>query len=617
MSYNTVPDAEYVRDFARRMQSRFSRQDTVDKAVMELEAMTQPIAAAKVKGQDSTPGRALRSGLWNQLVRRDAATVTMGIYIRFNPPDPTDDDDRKHASLLEAWVNSGLLLSGLTAEMNELLARSLIGYGRNWTNFCHDPRVWADDDMKQVVDRYAAEEDEKEREAIKKDIDAYKRDRWPFRLRYVDPIGTYGYGFDPGVRRLAEVVECRKMTADDIENEYGAKAIPAGTKKGDTELEVYPYANHFHEATVIGVENPVLAHTFQHDLGRSPYTLEESNLIPVNQYGVRWFPALYHAKGLIEVFDRVLSDWETNTHENALGTIIEYYDPNHLEVTAEATGRPKVQVLKAGSQIAMLMTEKVEKGPVFELTQEHGNFRNFLYNLIEQNAIQPVLQGETKSGDSQTLIASSVGLAERKFSPAVSARKAGYEDRAEILMRGVGALNKAYPNSPDKVWVFDNFKGKGAIGVGPKDLLGWEKARQARGEPAIPLDDNRKWAVAQIKINAGVPESQVFEEMGYEDPEAMIRQGFKEQARRAAFEQVGIPTFIQRATQQVMQPKPAEQQQLAQMQGTGSPGLEQFMQMMQGGGGTMPPGMGANGNLMQAASNMARTGVPQAPQLPQ
>lgn len=617
MAYDTKPTAGYVRDFARRMEAQYQRQTLVDKEVMKLEAMQQFIAAAKTPNSPG-PGHSLRSGIWNQLVRRDAAIATIEPYVRFSPPNPQDEADRRHSSLLEAWANSALKKSGLTVTVRELMARSLIGYGRCWTHLCYDPRVWGDSDMNDATDRLLEDPGNTE---IRKEIEAYKRDRWPFRLRYVDPIGTFSYSFN-GTRHLPEVIEIRKMTAEAIRSEYGIDV------EGDsrTEIEVFQYANWEWEATVVGRDNPQMAREpWEHDLGKNPYTLEESNLMPVNQYGIRWFPALFHAKEMIEAFDEALSDWRTNTHENAIGIMVQSYDPDHYELTPEMLGRPEVVPMEPGGTIAKWNTDTFDLAPTPTLTREHGEFRQFLYSFIEQNAIQPILQGETKSGDSQTLIAGAVGLAERKFSPAISAIKAGQEDRVVTLLRGVGALNRDYPAIPDKVWIFDSFKGKGAIGIGPKDVIGWENAIQARGEPAIPLDEHRKWSIAQIKIGLGIPETQVFEEAGYEDPEAIVRLGMKEKGRRAVFEQVVLPTIIQRATAKATEPTPAQASQLAGM-GPGSPGLEAFMAQMNAGAPEVPPGMppdagmppgtGGNGNLLQAASNIARAGVPQTPQVP-
>jgi len=631
-AYLAEPTTEHVLSLARRLRSYWRPQDNLDEEIRALEIMDTPIYAARTSGT-AAAGKRLQSGIWTQLVKRDAAIISFVPWIRFNPPDPEDAGARAHSSTLEAWTNAALARSAADSVLQERLARSLIGYGRAWTKTLWLPSVWADDEYTAAVERLEQAAAEGERTEAARELEALRRSRWPLTIRYVDPIGTYTY-FDASCW-LPEVIEVRRMTADAARTVYGSSPETEdflNTARSGALIEVIEYANHEWQATVLsrqGARTGVLANAWRHGLHRSPYTLAETNITTTTVEGLRWVPTLFHAKEIIQAFDENLSDWRTNTHEHALGHIMQFFNPEFLSEDDKDAGRPKAQNLEAGGVSAWIAGEDVKQAPVPALTAEHENFRNFLYSLIQSNAIQPVLQGETKSGDSFTLLAGSHQIAERKFGPAMDAMLAAAEDRARSLLRCVLAINASPAGHPGKIYVYDRYQQKGALGIGPKDIIGWEAAIQARGQPALPMDRNREVAIAQGLTSLGVAQTLVLEELRFEDPEGVRRRSQREQLEAAIFQQVIVPYAVQRAQQTLRQATPEEQQRMQGLMGEASPGVAQAVQGLLAGGAppgpeAAPPGgppagppPGPEGSippeLLQALSNVRRAGVPYAP----
>lgn len=611
------PDLEHILKLWRRLASYWRPQDALDDEVRAMEVMDQPIAAAKAVGVGG-PGARLQSGIWAQLVKRDAAIITFTPFIRFNPPDPEDPKSREESSLLESWMNAALGRSGLSATLIERLARSLIGYGRAWTKTLWVPQAWAGPEFEEAAEGLGSGDGEARKGAARR-LQALRRDAWPFTIRYVDPLRTYTYFDSPF--HLPEVIEVRRMTKEAAAASYGTEAVEAAGSVGG-HVEVIEYSNHEWQATVIPARSGGrLVNIWRHGLGRSPYTLAETNITTTTIEGLRWLPSLFHAKELIQAFDEALSDWRTNTHENALGHILQFFDPEYLAEDDKTAGRPKANVLEPGGVSAWVKGEDVRLGPVPTLTPEHGSFRQFLYSMIQANAVQPVLQGETKSGDSFTLIAGAHQIAERKFSPAMDALLQAAEDRARALIRCLRALAADPLGDTGKVFVFDRYRGKGAVGITAADTIGWESAIQARGEPALPMDRNREVAIAQGLRALGVAETLVLEELRYEDPEGVRRRSQKEKLEASIFEQVILPYAVQRAQQKIQAPTEAEMAQLQQLQGAASPGVAQAVQgALSGQGAPAPPEgeaapAGAPPGLLQAMANMRRAGTPYAPRM--
>lgn len=595
------------------MESYWSNQSASDSLALALLNMSNPVAPA-VGGKASTEKpRALRSGLLAQQNDRDAAIISIRSFLKFNPPNPSDQDERDHASFLEATVNSALLKSGYDATMARQISGSSLDLGRSWTKTCYDPTCWADEHMEELAEKKAklADEDDIEgAKAVTKEMEAYRRDNWPLYIEYISARNTWSTKSGltgKGKQHLPEVVEIRKMACSDIRNAYD-KTCDCGENKS-TDHDVYVYGNHQWEMTVLG-QNKTELHKFHHGLGKSQYTVENSIIARENDLNIFWSSTVYAIKDLADTLDQLMSDWRTNTHENARAHLMQVYDHERDEGNL---GRPAQQKIEPGGTSTWWLGEELRLAPTAALTEQHQWFMTFIDGFLKAGSLRSaVSRGETKSGDPQTLFASAIKMAERDLEPIMAARRLGDEDRADTVMRCVVALNKEYPDEPDPLIIYDRFKGQGALKLYPKDVIGWYEGIQARAERAYPADRNQDMDYAQGLLQFRVPVTDILEELGKEDPDAIVQRGLQEQLKLAMFDQVVVPAGVQRATQKLTEPPPdAQKQMAAQMPNASMPVQNLLSQALQ-----QPAGPQVDGTDLQAAANSRRAGVPQAPQMP-
>lgn len=598
MSHDRNPDAEYIKRFAERMRERWTQQDKLDETYLALDAMKNRIEVATNK--DDPKPSPLRSGLVGLLNDEDAALLTITPFTHINPPSD-DEDDISHASeVLEPWLAGGMQKSQKVGPAWDRKPPAMRRLGRAWSRVLPDPEVWSGEQFKKAVD----EDDTK----LLKQL---KRDNWPIIWTYVDPRKTWTYF--GGRHWLPEVIEIRKMTKEEIEDTWPGK-LPAEHAKsaGSTEIEVFVYANWVWTKTVIAGKVPEIAHEFKHDLGMNPYILMEDQLMPDNDMGLRWKPALFHAKDLVETFDELLSDLRTNHHENTRTPVLTFFDKEEYDEDIRVSGRPVAIDMRPGGSYAFWNTEDVRLGPVAQINQQSIFLLQFVYQLIRENAVRPVERGETKSGASNNLFTTQVQIAEREFDPAMRAIRKAWETASVLHMRCVTRLNAEFPKRPDKVYVYDPRKDqrRGFIGVGPDDVIGWEAGVQARAQRAIPIDRNVNAALAQRLLQIGIDPWTVFEqELGYENADQIMRLANRFRAKQSVFDQVVVPLMLQRTVAVQQQLSAQEQARFNELFTGASPELQQLL--VESGA---VPTVEAPGNLQQATANLNRAGTPQEPQ---
>jgi hypothetical protein len=600
MAYNTKPDAEYVRKFAERMKTQWGQQSTVDEIELGLENLKNEISIAS--NDPKAPLQPIHTALAGLLVDEDAALITVFPFAHVNPPTDKEKDSQQASELLEPWLAAALKRSQGFDKVWGRMPRTMVSLGRAWTFVSHDPDAWYGDEEYERIDK----EDSSA-------VEAYKRDRWPLRWRHVDTRNTWTYF--GGRHWLPEVVECRKLTKEEIEDAYPGQVPDEYAKSREsTPVEVIEYANWEWCCTVIaGKKTANLVWEWKHNLGKNPYVLMEANLMPENDLGIRWKPAMFYATDLIQAFDTILSDLNQNHHENTRAILLQVYDRELYEEDAKTAGRPKVEKWEPGGTYAVWDSEKPMLAPTVEINQQSLFLLQFLHGLIRENAIRPVERGETKSGDSNNKFTTQVQVAEREFDPAMQAINEAWEQICILHFRAVCALNHDYPDKPDKVAIFGQFMSregttvKKLIAVGPDDVKGWEAALQAVSSRAIPIDRNSQIAAATALTGLEVPISMIQEELGYESSTAVRRVYYREQLERIVFEQVITPAMVQQATAVFAGLTPEQQGEVEQMFTGATPTVQQVL----GESGAVP------GNLLQAMANERRNGVPQAPQNPE
>ena len=613
------PDPEYVYSFAERMRTEWGNQQKLDDAQLSYINYQNLIDTFKPKEGGNPSVKGFRSGIGGLIVKEDAAllTGTPGIHVNV----PTEDEkDKRHASeLLEPWLTGAWKLSQQAGQVWDRKPLSLRSIGRSWDNIYPFPKLWKNSEYDGLVQEYrsASEAEDSEKAShFEREIQKFKRDRFPIRWRHVDPRQTWTV-FN-GEIWLPEVVEIRKMTKDQLKAEFGDDSIGEyGDKKyaGSHECDVYEYADWEWCLTVIGgsnAGNAGILREFEHSLGMSPYDLCEAELLPDNDNKWRWAGALFYAQSMIDTFDELMSDLRENHRDNTRTATVIRVDPER-EDDPKNVGRPPQLKIEPGGQLTIWKTEEVLLAPVPQLNPQSIQLLQEVKQLVYQNMIRPVERGEAKSGTSQNQFVTAVQIAEREFDPSMRALVRSAENTCKRFMRSVQSLNKQFPGDPDKVALFGEWKTKsgkkeGVIEVGPDDVRGWENAVQCRLSRAIPIDRNLILNQAVLETNLQLAEETILEEtLGYENPYDQIRKRRRSQMAEAMFQTVVLPAGVQWAQGQLLAPTPGELQQVQQQLPGASPDLQAFAQQL----GMVP------GGILQAAANERRAGVPQVPQVPQ
>lgn len=604
MAYDTDASAEYVHKFAKRMESQWAKQSSQDQIFLDLDQRKNRFTIAV--GKDIVQATALRSGIPGTLVDEDAALITVTPFAHVNPPTDSESDRRHASEVLEPWLQAGLKRSQQGPVWNRG-PRSMRCIGRAWFFVSQDAPTWYDnDEYKNLLEDYEKSGDDKK-------IKDFKRDHWPIRWRYVDARNTWSY-FE-GRHWLPEVVEIKELTKLQVGDLYPGKLPPEYEKSHDSrKIKVIEYANHKVCKTVIcgnKAEDATEVYSWEHGLGMNPYVLMEAELMSENDDGLRWKPAMYHAIDLIETFDQLLSDLRQNHIENTRTPLLQVVDPEFADEDVKVASTPPTETWEPGGTYGVWKGSEPMLAPVPQINQQSIFLIDTVRQAIRENAMRPIERGEAKAGQSNNLFVTAVQIAEREFDPSMQAITEAWEQVCKLHFRAVLALNRQYPDKPDKVAVFGEFKSKDGknkksiVEVGPDDVRGWENAIQAVASRAIPMDRNQQVSVGQGLANLRVPYSIIQEqELGYENTDSVSRQFRREALVNAAFDQVAIPAVVARATAVIASPSSEQQQQMAQQ----FPEAPQPMQDVLEQFGQAP------GNVRQSMSNTRRAGVFQAPQ---
>lgn len=605
-SHTAKPDAEHIIRFAERMEKKWSSQKTLDDILLAYYLMGNELdTASSSDGKEKKP---FRSGIIGQLQKEDAALLGMNPGLHVMPVDPEDIDDKRHVNdLLEPWL-VGVWHESQVEPVWSRGPLDLIVFRRFWSNVYPHPKLWANDEYQEMVERMVRAKEDKDAEkiaSIRKEIREFRRDILPIRWRYVSPRNTWSA--HNGEIALPEVIEIRKMTKQEIAYAFGEKAVPGDyrdSKHGDsTPIDVYEWANHQWCATVIGSkDDPKTVRKFEHALGVNPYVLIEAELLPENEKGLRWGGAAFHAQNMIDTFDELLTEYRNLVREYTRSPIIISHDPNFENPTELTGGRPTPIRYEPGVQLDIWTTESISRGEVPALNPEAYQFLQEVKQLIERTQIRPVQRGQILSGQSNNAFTTAAQMSEREFDPITQAQAKGAKEICKRFFRCVISLNKDYEDSEiDKVAIFDNFKGKGLLEVGPKDVRGRERAIQPRMERAVPLNRNIQVQVAQAEKTLGVSNETILTELGYANPAHERRLARREMLEDQTFQLMAQET-AKRAGQLLQQVGPEDLAQAQEMFAGASPDLQEFL------------GQAVPGTFLQGAANIRRTGTFQNPQ---
>ena len=534
--FDQAADAGKIQKFAERMKAAWGGQQILDREALKLITLTQHFTTAS---DDAGPKASFESGIGYTIFNENRSLLDLKPGIRCEVPKH-DLESREFANnVLEPWLAGVVKRSQEGEPVDSRIGGDLAAVGRSVTTFYPVPRLWVSDDYLGLVKQLQGEQDPEEVARIQKEIRKFKQGRFPMRWRRVDYRSCWSiFG---GEHRLPQVIELRKMTLDEIEDEYGEKAIPGDYKGkgGTTEIDVYEWANHFAQATIIGSKgDPKFAkEPFEHGLEMSPYIFMEGPILPDNDNNWRWAGSVFHCADAIHQFDQVLTDWTVNHHEWTRAPINVFLD-REAGWEPKADGRAPDIEYGAGGINYFWKGDEIRKGITETLNDQSPGLLQELKGLIERFTFNAVLQGQAKSGASEALYRSQVYQAQRNRDPYVSAIERGYENLGVLALRCPKALNKValelaegdkdFAASIDAVAVYSDMPGKkGVIEVTPKQVQGWEPSLRARASRTLRMDETLATQVAVTKVDKlGVSMAQVLEEdLFYENPEQVLARG--------------------------------------------------------------------------------------------
>lgn len=613
MIFDQALDPVKCQKFGERMTAFWSGQQRLDREALKIINLTQHFMAAS---DGKAAVESFESGIGHLVWRENAALLDLRPGLRVNVPEEDRDEKDFVDNVLEPWLAGARKRSQEGGWVEDRIGGDLASVGRHVSTMYPVPRIWVSEDYKQLVKKLQDEDDPDELERIKKEIRKFKQGRFPMRWRWVDPRScwtTWG-----GEHRLPMTVEFRKLTYDEIEDEYGADAIPGDLKGsvGTTEIDVLEVANHFQQATIINSkEDPRFAKDpFEHGLEMSPYIFIEGPILAANDENWRWAGTVFHCADAIHQFDQVLTDWTVNHNEWTRAPVNVFLDPERNE---KAAGRPPDIQYGPGKTNYFWLGEDVRKGVAETLNDQSPALLQELKQIIERTAFNPISRGEAKSGASDALFRTQVQVAERSRDPWVAAIERGYENWGVLALRGVSALNqvaldlakgdKDFAASIDAVAVFSDLRGKaGVLELTPKQAKGWEPAIQARASRSLRMDETLATQTAKIKHEMGVSWEQLLEEdLYYEQPHRVRLRGYEELLKDGMVAQ-DTRAILALSGDDFANPSPEEIAELESLFPNASPTIRQIITDAQGAGSTG-----------QSVGNMARAGQGEAPRPPQ
>ena len=524
--YDTKPDAEYVTNFAKRMERQWGPQATHDKQFQDLYLRIEPIDLKAV--ESGVKVKPLRMGLLGMAVDRDTASLIGAIFLKVAARGKKDGsiankDAERHANqLLEPW-HMGVMRASQIGEVLTPQVRDLVLLDRGWSNFFPLPDMWAGNDFKKMVEEYAAlaqknsqlveagdNEEElkkvrKEMERVEENISGYKASNFPLRWRYSNPMSTWPQLSEE--RWLPEVVEIRKMKQGQAVAEFGEDNLPVSMRdvESDTDIVIYDYCNWVWTATVIpDTDDPKVVREFEHDLGMNPYILMEANVLPNNDKGIRWKSRAYDFKDVLEALNESLSEMRHLSRRQPTSPLIANLDKARVLGDARAAGDVnKMEIRPDDSNIInLLIGETLTEGPESALSEATLKQIDLLYGFGLNIFLNPAMRGEMKSGTAAVAFSAAKNAAREILSPYERAIERGLLHEMKLAGRSVVRLNKEYPDFPDEVVVVD--EGHGAIAAGPKDVEGQEAYYMPRLRPLNPLTEQQQMDLLMAAQKTGL-----------------------------------------------------------------------------------------------------------------
>lgn len=623
MSHDKEPDAEYIQKFAEDKRTEFGQQAMLDKEIYDIYLRMERQDVYRPARSNGVNIKGIRTGFAGIAVEQNAAALS-GAVAWTVAHRSTKPDDVAHADgKLEPFLNA-LPSASATGEVLFTQIRDLDLGGRGWSQFTCLPRLWAENDFRDLLERYiksteenqkrveAGKDNEKIREEIKhleEEIAAYKKSNFPLRWRTVDYRTTWPQRSDE--RYLPEVVEIRQMTKRQIVAEYGEGALPGDYAESDamTKIEVLAYSNWVWSAVCIGSrEDPKIAQIWDHNAGMSPYVFMEVNVQPHNDRGIVWLPRLFHFKDMLEAENELLTQARDIVRRESETDYQLTLDP--IRNDAKIAGNPgSVEISDKDGITRLWKGEAFTLIPTPILNPEHTKLLDRVHDYNTQFVLNPVRRGELLSGTSATAFDVAKSTAKESLGPYRKAIEHGLTHMGKLAFRYIPRLNEEFPDSPDPLVVVDPDYGE--ISVTPKDVRGQEPYIGVRIGDTGPVSENQKMDLALKMKSLKIDDATILSKLGFENAQEIIQLWERDQIR-AQFMQATAAAIQQQAGQMAQQTASPDMANLAAEIQNMDPAA--ILAMAQNGS---PEALVALGRMRQAASNSARMGVPQEMQTPE
>lgn len=497
MAHDTEPTGDYIRRLKERKLAEYSEQSALDRVMLDLHLQKHRVEG-KAPDSPSTKLRPVGTGLSGFVAEQKAAVLGQTPFLKLLARGGAQAE--QHASdKLEPFLNGCLKALQKDVEVEDRVVLDQQIYGGAWTlGPIPSPFFWGDDELRELV-----------KKGDLKEIEAWKATHLPIVWRHWDARSVYPVFNDRG--EPSEVIYVRKMTAGDIRDRWGDRALPekgvfgyGSGYKDDEKLEIAEYVNTKWIATaILHGKNGEIAQRFEHRMRMTPVCYFPAGQLPDNDYGWYRKGALFHVRELLHSIDDTMTDIRTNIREYATA-------PPYVKLNTEARQllegwQTRIDV-KQGETINLLEKEEPGRWPVPQMTADVYQYLAIARSIVEQQLVREGLAGEGPSGQSAVHLNESNQIAKAELKRAQRGLERGYRRFGTLILRCPQALSEEFPGKPDKVTVRvedKNHKSK-EIAVTPDDAKGWEELIGVEIAMNLPINEGAAISNAALAIKGGL-----------------------------------------------------------------------------------------------------------------
>lgn len=468
-------DAKDVMGLHEKLRGRYATQLALDNIMLDLYVQKKFLNVKR--SETDLAVQPVGTGLGGFLVDQKATVLSGPLFLRVISRGGQKAD--RHASdRLEPYLNTALRCLEDDQEVRGLIEQDVLLYGRAWSPLLPAPFFWADDEMREMVDKKASADE----------FEAYMSNNIPIVWRHWDSKAIHPVFNDKG--EPARLVYWRQMYADDIVDRWG-DVLPARTKS-DALIDVIDYVDKKEIGSVITGKEPRLAREpWEHQMGCVPVAYYAGGRLPPNNYGLYWKGALFHARELLHSMDETMTDIRTNIRDFTIAPPVVTVNP---DVRGAMQGWPSTVEWKPGNEttINLLTGETVSRFPVSQITIDAYQYLMKAREYLELTSLREGLSGSGPSGQSAVHLTGSNQISKAELQRYLDGLKRGYKKVGELLLRCPAALNAEFGEKyADKIVLraMDEKHESKEIAVTPADTKDYYKLVVADIDLNLPVNE--------------------------------------------------------------------------------------------------------------------------------